>query len=135
MKEGDHVVKTFGKYCAKCHFAHETFPPNFLYGEARHVKDNLNRCAERIFFRLEMWPLDPDHRPQPPMPPVSTLRRLNVAPEQWPNQDDLGMMRDYVSAVLRTQTGRVPTLEAMKARGYDNLRECPPAQLAGELTK
>ena len=57
MKQKDHILKSFGKYCAKCHFGLETFPPNFLYGEPQHVKANLNRCAERIFFRLEMWRL------------------------------------------------------------------------------
>ena len=125
MREGDHILKSFGKYCAKCHFGLETFPPNFLYGESRHVRDNLNRCAERIFFRLEMWPLDPDHRPEPPMPPVSTLRRLNIDPEQWPHQDDLRTLREYVSDVLRSETGSVPKLEDLRNQGYDNLRECP----------
>jgi hypothetical protein len=126
MKQKDHILRSFGKYCAKCHFGLETFPPNFLYGEPERVKYNLNRCAERIFFRLEMWRLGPDLRPEPPMPPVSTLRRLNIDPEQWPHQDDLRTLRDYVADVLRSQTGRVPKLEDLKMRGYDNLRECPP---------
>jgi hypothetical protein len=126
MKQNDLVLTSFGKYCAKCHFGLETFPPNFLYGEPQRVKANLNRCAERIFFRLEMWRLSQDIRPEPPMPPVSTLRRLNVDPEQWPHQDDLRTMRAYVSDVLRSETGRVPKLEDLKKRGYDNLRECPP---------
>jgi hypothetical protein len=125
MKQKDPVLTSFGKYCAKCHFGHETFPPNFLYGEPRRVKANLSRCAERIFFRLEMWRLGPETRPEPPMPPVSTLRRLNIDPEQWPHQNDLRTLLDYVSDVLRAQTGRVPTLEDLKSRGYDNLRECP----------
>ncbi len=126
MKQKDHILTSFGKYCAKCHFGLETFPPNFLYGETKHVKANLNRCAERIFFRLEMWRLALDVRPEPPMPPVSTLRRLKVDPEQWPQQDDLRTMRDYVSDVLRSETGSVPKLEDLKNRGYDNLRDCPP---------
>jgi hypothetical protein len=124
MKQKDPVLTSFGKYCAKCHFGHDTFPPNFLYGEPGRVKTNLSRCAERIFFRLEMWRLDPDVRPEPPMPPVSTLRRLNIDPERWPHQNDLRTLRQYVSEVLRAQTGRVPNLEDLKNRGYDNLREC-----------
>ena len=27
MKQGDPILTTFGKYCAKCHFGLETFPP------------------------------------------------------------------------------------------------------------
>ncbi len=125
MKQNDPVLISFGKYCAKCHFGLETFPPNFLYGDPQRVKANLNRCAERIFFRLEMWRLGPDLRPEPPMPPVSTLRRLNVDPEQWPVEADLHTLREYVSEVLRSQTGIVPKLEDLKIRGYDNLRDCP----------
>jgi hypothetical protein len=119
------VIKAFRQYCARCHQGEDIFPPNFLHGSAREVQAQVNHCAERIFFRLEMWGLRAPDRPETPMPPVNALRRLSIAPEQWATHPDLAVLKNYAAEVLKSG-GKPPRLEDFVSQGYDNLRECLP---------
>ncbi|MGH7230548.1 MAG: hypothetical protein ACREJU_04220 [Nitrospiraceae bacterium] len=120
------ALKPFRRYCAKCHQGEDSFPPNFLHGSPQEVQAQVNHCAQRIFFRLEMWRLRASVRPETPMPPVNALRRLEIAPEQWASHADLAALKNYAAGVLKIG-GALPRLEDLITQGYDNLRECLPA--------
>ena len=118
------AIRTTYQYCARCHASPEVSPPNFLYGDAKKVRANLARCAERIFYRLDVWSLPPAQRPKTPMPPVHALAGLGVAAETWPEASALALLRQYSAGLVRAETGKEPRLADLEARGYENLRRC-----------
>ncbi len=124
------AVKALYSYCARCHATPEVSPPNFLYGDAASVRSNLAHCAERIFFRLDVWRLPAAERPKTPMPPIHSLAGLGLATESWPDDPVLDLLRQHAAGLLRTQIGAAPRLEALEARGYENLQSCLPPALA-----
>jgi hypothetical protein len=122
--EADHGQRLFQQYCGKCHETGDRFPPNFLHGRSAEERNGgLVQCAERIFFRLEMWAVEPDGRPKTPMPPASALRGLHVSPEDWPRHADFDALRESAARLLAREDD-APSLEEMKARGYSRLRSC-----------
>ena len=125
------VFKVFQRYCAQCHHEDLAFPPNFLHGSPSKVKEEIDHCAERIFFRLEMWALAPHERQEAPMPPATALQRLHLSPEQWASHPDLAWLKSYTAAVLKSQGGKPTRLEDLATKGYDNLQACvPPTRAA-----
>jgi hypothetical protein len=118
-------LKLFQRYCGACHHEHEPFPPNFLHGSPAQVQEQIDHCAQRILFRLEMWGLPPGERPEAPMPPAVGLARLNVAPERWPGHSDLAKLKAYV-AQRANSDGRMPPPTAGRSQEYDSLPECLP---------
>jgi hypothetical protein len=120
------VIKAFHRYCAQCHHEDLAFPPNFLHGSSRQVQEHIHHCAERIFFRLEMWRLAPHARQEAPMPPVTALQRLHLSPEQWAGHADLALLKSYSADLVTSQNGKPARLEELAAKGYDNLRACAP---------
>ena len=121
------VIKAFHRYCAQCHHEDLAFPPNFLHGSPRQVQEHVHHCAERIFFRLEMWGLAPHARQEAPMPPVTALQRLHLSPEQWAGHADLALLKSYSADLVTSQNGKPARLEDLAAKGYDNLRACTPS--------
>lgn len=122
------AVKALYQYCARCHATPEVSPPNFLYGDPAKVRTNLARCAERIFFRLDVWRLPAGTWPKTPMPPVHALESLGRTPESWPGDPALALLRQHAAGLLRAETGAEPRLEGLEARGYENLRSCLPPE-------
>lgn len=120
------AIKLFQKYCAECHHEELPFPPNFLHGSAQQVEAQLGHCAERVFVRLSMWDRIEHERAEVPMPPVMALRRQQIAVDRWPSHGHLVELRKYAADSLRAEHGRVPELNELLSRGYDNLRECLP---------
>jgi hypothetical protein len=121
------AITSFRRYCAKCHQGEDSSPPNFLRGSAKQVQDQVNHCAERIYFRLDMWQLRASDRPETPMPPGTALRRLNLTPERWAAHADLAVLKQYAAAVLQARNGVSPRLDDFLVRGYDNLTACLPS--------
>ena len=117
---------TFLHYCGRCHDSEDRFPPNFLHGSPAEVDANLVQCAERIYFRLEMWGKERAARPKTPMPPESALPLLDVSHDTWPRHADLRTLQARAASLLETQPGAVPRIEALEARGYGSLRPCLP---------
>jgi hypothetical protein len=125
------AVQALYQYCARCHATPEVSPPNFLYGDAGQVRANLARCAERIFYRLDVWRLPAGERPKTPMPPVHALTGRGLTAESWPADPALALLRQHAAGLLRAETGAAPRLVDLEARGYENLRSClPPAPSA-----
>ncbi len=120
------VFKALHRYCAECHHEDMPFPPNFLHGSPQQVQQQIDHCAERIFFRLAMWNLAPYARQEAPMPPVTALQRLHLSQEQWATHSDLAVLKDYAAELLKARGDKPPRLEDLIAQGYDNLRECLP---------
>ena len=117
-------VQRFFPYCGACHNTHENTPPNFLYGDAQTIKANLERCADRIYFRLRMWQLADAERPKTPMPPRVMLDRLNVEPARWAASNDVAAMLDYVAGLLRAQGRDAPSPDQLAVKEYETLRPC-----------
>ena len=116
--------QAFLHYCGRCHETAEPFPPNFLHGTPAEVETNLAQCAERIYFRLEMWQREPARRAKTPMPPENALQGLRVSITDWPAHPDLRALRDSIGEVLRAEGGGPQRLDALERRGYDDLRAC-----------
>jgi hypothetical protein len=115
------AVRDLFHYCARCHATPEASPPNFLYGDAQRVRTNVARCAERIFYRLDVWRLPATEWPKTPMPPVHALSSLGLAAGTDPA---LALIRQQAADLLRAETGREPRLAELEARGYESLRSC-----------
>jgi hypothetical protein len=116
----------FLRYCGRCHETPDRFPPNFLHGTPGEVEAKLAQCAERIYFRLGMWQDRAERRPKTPMPPENALQGLAVSRTEWPSHPDLRVLQDYAGALLRSENGTAPRLDALEARGYGSLRQCLP---------
>ena len=114
----------FFRRCTLCHRTSEPFPPNFLTGTAEEVRGKLAQCAERLFVRLSMWDLSDAVRTKTPMPPLQALPQLGLDQAGWQTHPDLAALQGYAQQLLTTQTGERPKLEALVARGYENLRPC-----------
>jgi mono/diheme cytochrome c family protein len=129
--------KAFHRYCAQCHHEELPFPPNFLHGPPRQVQEQIEHCAERILFRLNMWGMAPQERQEAPMPPTTALKRLQLSPQQWAGHADLALLKSYVAGLAKSQTGDSIRLRDLRTTGYDNLRACmpppKPAAMAGAL--
>jgi mono/diheme cytochrome c family protein len=121
------VFKAFHRYCAQCHHEDLAFPPNFLHGSPQQVQEQIQHCAERIFFRLEMWDLAPSARQEAPMPPITSLQRLHLSPEEWAGHADLALLKSYTADLVKSQGGKPVRLEDLATKGYDNLRACVPS--------
>jgi hypothetical protein len=116
------AVRSLYQYCGRCHATPEVSPPNFLYGDEQRVRSNLAHCAERIFYRLDLWNLPATDRPKTPMPPVHSLPALGLEL----GDPRLAPLRQHAAGLLRQETGRDPRLAELEARGYENLRSCLP---------
>ena len=118
------IFKAFHRYCAQCHHEDLSFPPNFLHGPPQQFRRQIQRCAGRIFFRLEMWKLPPSARQEAPMPPISYLGRLGLSPEEWAAHTDLALLKAYTAGLVESQDGKPVQLEDFVGKGYDNLSAC-----------
>jgi hypothetical protein len=119
-----HGAQSFYRYCASCHLTTERFPPNFLLGDSATVQASLEQCAERIYVRLSMWRVEPHARTKTPMPPETALPTFNLDAQTWSDSEALDVLRTYAGEVLKKQSGTAPRLDALLARGYENLRSC-----------
>lgn len=120
------AIRTLYQYCGRCHATPEVSPPNFLYGDQDRVRANLARCAERIFYRLDLWRLPAPERSKTPMPPIHALHALGLTAETWPGDPHLALLRQHAAGLLRKETGREPRLADFETRGYESLRSCLP---------
>lgn len=109
------ALQPFYRYCAACHDTPDPSPPGFLHGDAQTVAANLDRCAERILFRLDMWQLPEDERAKTPMPP----RRASPPPA-----DALARMRAHAARAIKARTGREADAAAYRAKPYETLAAC-----------
>ena len=124
----DEGIQRFYPYCATCHRSAETFPPNFLTGNGPQVVARLRHCAPRLYVRLAMADLVPEHRDKTPMPPESMLPAFASDIASWKNSPTRTALLAQVSDWLRAENGRPPNLNELLAGGYESLRPCLPTQ-------
>ncbi|HET6674313.1 MAG TPA: hypothetical protein VFG71_03190, partial [Nitrospiraceae bacterium] len=91
------------------------------------VQAQIQHCAERVLFRLEMWNLAPHGRLEAPMPPATALQRLDLSPQQWADHRDLALLKSYSAGLATAQEGKPARFETLAAKGYDQLRTCLPS--------
>ena len=120
-------LQGFYPYCATCHQTAETFPPNFLTGNAAQVAAQLRQCAPRLYVRLAMADLAPEQRAKTPMPPESMLPAFAIHAADWRASPARTALLAEVSNWLRSENGRSPNLTQLLASGYEALRPCLPA--------
>lgn len=117
-------LRGFQHFCGACHQTDNRFPPNFLAGDGDEVAEKMSQCAERIYFRLNMWELAAEEQPKSPMPPLAALQALYPESEDWATSAELASLQNYISQLLTLQRGRAPRLHELMSRGYENTREC-----------
>jgi hypothetical protein len=121
------ALQTFYPYCAACHQTAETFPPNFLAGDGAAVAARLRQCAPRLYVRLAMADVAPEHRDKTPMPPESMLPAFASDRAGWRASPARQALLAQVGAWLQAESGRPPDLRQLLAGGYEALRPCLPA--------
>jgi hypothetical protein len=121
------AVQGFYPYCAACHQTAETFPPNFLTGSGAQVAARLRQCAPRLYVRLAMADVAPEHRAKTPMPPESMLPAFASDRAGWRASPARQALLAHVGDWLRAESGRPPDLGQLLAGGYEALRPCLPA--------
>ncbi len=124
----DPSLQAFYPYCATCHQTAETFPPNFLTGNGAQVAARLRQCAPRLYVRLSMGDLAPEHRAKTPMPPESMLPAFASDVAHWRSSPTRSALLAQVGGWLRAENGQPPNLSQLLAGGYEALRPCLPAQ-------
>ena len=107
--------------CAVCHDTTLDHPPNFLHGPAALVETQIDRCAERMVFRVNQTALPEAARQVAPMPPPAALA-MDV--HAWLASAEFLAIRSDLAARLKRQ-GRDP--EAVLRQPYAQLPLCPPA--------
>jgi len=107
--------------CAVCHDTTLDHPPNFLHGPAEMVESQIDRCAERMYFRVNQTALPEAARQVAPMPPPSAL---NLDTQTWLASAEFQAIRSDLTARLKRQ-GRDP--QAVLSQPYAQLPLCPPA--------
>lgn len=122
------AVQGFYPYCAACHQSAETFPPNFLSGNATQVAARLRQCAPRLYVRLAMADLTPELRDKTPMPPESLLPAFATNSAGWRTSPARATLLAQVGDWLKVETGQPPNLSQLLAGGYEALRPCLPTQ-------
>lgn len=121
------ALQGFYPYCAACHQSAETFPPNFLSGDAPQVAARLRQCAPRLYVRLAMADLPPEQRDKTPMPPESLLPAFATNSASWRSSSARRALLSQVGDWLKAETGQPPDLNQLLASGYEALRPCLPA--------
>lgn len=117
------ALAIFYRECGMCHGLSTPQPANFLHGGLSDVRAKIDGCAERIYYRLDMWRLGPEERPKTPMPPAGDWRNLTLAGQTGLSAADVETMKAYAAGVLRA-AGRKPYGEVLR-RDYATLRPCP----------
>jgi hypothetical protein len=120
----DPAIKVFYRDCAPCHRTSEPTPPNFLFGNREEVRTRLAQCAERIYFRLDMWRLNPEDRPKTPMPPAREFGRRRLTDQTSSQRANLEKLKDYVATLLRNEKGQKLDVDRIAGRSYPQLRSC-----------
>jgi len=121
------ALQGFYPYCAACHQTAEAFPPNFLTGNGAQVAARLRQCAPRLYVRLAMADVAPEHRDKTPMPPESMLPAFATDSANWRASPARKALLAQVSNWLQAETGQPPNLAHLLAGGYEALRPCLPA--------
>ena len=125
----DPAIKLFYRDCAPCHRTSEPTPPNFLVGNPEEVRARLAQCAERIYFRLDMWRLNPEDRPKTPMPPAREFGKRRLADQTSSQRANLVKLKDYVATLLRNEKGQKLAIDQIARRSYPQLRSCLAEQV------
>jgi len=112
----------FQHYCGECHDNAGGFPPNFMAGDTPAVEARLSRCAQRIFYRLSQWRIDPAQRRETPMPPPSAVAAAGADAAAWTSSADLeGLLAD-AGRRLKLQGSDPDTVLAAR---FETLNRCP----------
>ena len=119
----------FYRKCGVCHGLSSPAPPNFMSGNLAQVKSKIGQCAERIYYRLDMWRLEAQQRPKTPMPPVGDFRKMSLAEQVNITPAEVAAMKEYAAAILRSAAGA--NWQEFSSRDYASLRPCLAA--AGEV--
>ncbi|MGH7846515.1 MAG: hypothetical protein ACREQW_15285 [Candidatus Binatia bacterium] len=129
----------FYRKCAVCHGLSSPAPPNFMRGNLSQVKSKIEQCAERIYYRLDMWRLEPQQRPKTPMPPVSDFHKMGLAQQVNITPAEVAAMKEYVKGSLSSASEPASRWRELAGRNYVDLSTClshaNESQMAGAVTR
>lgn len=117
------ALTRFRTHCGVCHDSTGHEPPNFLHGSDADVQAKLDRCAERIYYRLSMNRTDEVRRGKSPMPPPAILAAHGFTQEGWARSPQLDALLADMRQRIQRQ-GRVP--DTLLAQPFERLRACHP---------
>lgn len=121
-------IAGFYAYCAACHLTAETFPPNFLHGDAAQVESRLHQCAPRLWVRLTAPDIAPEARDKTPMPPETKLPTFGTDAHGWKTGPARAALLAQVEGWLKADGITPASLRALPTGSYESLRPClPPA--------
>jgi hypothetical protein len=93
-----------------------------MSGNLAQVKSKIQQCAERIYYRLDMWRLKAQQRPKTPMPPVGDFRKVSLAEQVNITPAEVAAMKEYAAGILRSAAGA--NWQEFSGRDYASLRSC-----------
>ena len=116
-------ARLFDRHCGQCHNSPDAFPPNFLYGDAARLEQQLDHCAERIFYRLRMAQTPESQRSKTPMPPQAAISARGLDAHAWLQSPEFAALTEDASLRIRRQRAAP---EAVLSGPYEHLRSCLP---------
>lgn len=93
----------------------------------------LERCAERIYYRLRMWSQPPARRPKSPMPPASALESLGVGSEHWRYSEDLKALSRFAAQLAVAWAPNLFDAGTLLDRPYTDRPTCAIATPSGTV--
>lgn len=111
----------FMKECSVCHRNNGGFPVNFLTGSVLDVQKQLSLCAERIWYRINMYNVPLSARGQSPMPPISRLNAMGITELHWQKGESFKNVRNAATELLKSK-GIEP--QDPKVMNYQSLPAC-----------
>ncbi len=124
---GEHEsLADFERFCAACHGQDTAFPPAFLRGDPDRVRQQIDHCAPRIAYRLQMWTLPSELRSKSGMPPRLIEATAENASSATPARGDLDRLQVQIEKLLARQGD--PDPEHLLERPYGDLRACLPTE-------
>ena len=123
--ENAHPGELLHAICSNCHHSTESFPPNFLSGNAEQVQRNIKQCAPRIAYRLHMWNTATSERKKTPMPPLAPeLATQHFDDVQWQQSSILMKLKDYALSLFDSPFSKGQTLQELLKTPYEQLDKC-----------
>jgi len=123
---GDDGFGDFERFCAACHGQDTAFPPAFLRGDPDRVRQQIDHCAPRIAYRLQMWSLPHELRVKSGMPPRIIDATGTDAASDTAARDDIDRLQGQIAELLAGRGD--PDPEHLLERPYADLRACLPAE-------
>ena len=80
---GETEYHHISKHCATCHSSDTDVPPGFLFGSTERIREQLAKCAPRMYYRASLWAQAGAGPTVSPMPPVHHINAVGLDENEW----------------------------------------------------